>query len=203
MSESDIARQDLEHIRNIMSRTARFVSFSGYSALLIGGLWVVALIATGPELDARLAHAMPGTSSLFQDLWSSTLRLILLFVLSVLIGLGATYREARSKGEPVLNTAGLRIAFAMALHLAAGAALGLAASQYSIVFAGALVPVLYGFLLLNLARYSRHDVQPLGVATIAAGLWACYTGQVWLAYLLAFGVAHLIYGAWVEIAKRR
>lgn len=203
MSDSDLALQDLQHIRTIMSRTARFVSFSGYSAILIGLLWITAMLFTRDGLDTYLFHAPPGRHQLLGELQPLTLRLLGLFLASFFIGFIATYREARSTGEGFITIASLRIAFALALHLLVGAALGFAILQYSIYLAVAIIPLMYGLLLLNLSRYSRHDIQPLGAACIGCGLWACYTGQIWLAFFLSFGLAHLLYGIWVELAKRR
>ena len=201
MNEPNPALADLQHIRSIMARTVSFVSFSGYSAILIGSLWIVVLGFIGPRLDHTLA-GQAGVDALFGPLLYVSWGLGSLFVTSFVIGLIVSYQETRAGGERFFTPASLRVAGMIVLFLVAGAVLGLCIARYSITLAAGAVPLLYSLLLLSLARYSRHDILPLMFACLACGLYSCITGHIWLAYILSLGVAHLGYGVWLKITKR-
>jgi hypothetical protein len=203
MDSNQSAQQDLAHIRKIMDSRARLLTFSGYSTIGISVLWTGALILLAPDLDQRLAQAPQGLSYATKFLRPELIGLGALFLLCLAVALLFTLREAKMKYETVLNRGGVNVAAGITIFVATGLFFCLALLPVNATLTVSAILVLYGLMIVHVAKFSRFDVLPLGIGCVLLGLFCAWTGKAWLSLLLGFGLLHLMYGIWVELRKRR
>lgn len=198
MQEKDIY-SELNSIRSLMERSAKFISLSGLSGILAG---VYALIGAG--LGYYIVYGNSGGLD-YRDHYVNDDAVILqlflvavvVLVLSVSTGILLTVRKAKSKGETVWNPSSKKLLVNMAIPLVTGGILILILLYRG--YFGIIAPatlIFYGLALVAGSHYTFTDVKWLGVYEIVLGLIAaCLPGFGIVFWTIGFGVLHIIYGS--------
>ena len=190
----------LKDIRNIMERSSRFISLSGWSGISAGCCALV-----GAWLASRLI-AFKGSGEINWERGTvASLRLSLAF-----LGLGIfvaaffsaflfTYLRSRKEGVAIWGKTARRLLWNTALPIAAGGVLVLRLAYLDL--GGLIAPVcllFYGVALVNGSKYTLGEIRYLGYAEIALGAINCWMPGYGLYFWAAgFGILHILYGIWM------
>jgi len=190
--------EQLAEIRDIMSKSTRFLSLSGLSGIVagfaaLGGAW-----AAYTYLSAdHYIHAIRSRNS-YKELMTFLL-VDAALVLAVAIGFGGlfTFRKAKKNGQRLFNTLGRRLFINLMIPLCAGGVLSLILLYHGLYL---LVPsitlIFYGLALINASKYTLEDIRYLGLCEIVLGLLsAFFVGYGLLFWAIGFGMLHIVYGA--------
>lgn len=192
MSSEDYLK-DISEIKNLMSKSSRFISLSGLSGILagiyalIGATYAYFLVTTSYKgyliLDGKIFNLV-------------LLDMILVFVLSVATGIYLTTRKAKKNGEKIWDATTKRLLASLLVPLIAGGIYTLTIlSQQRYGQTGALMLLFYGLALVNASKYTLGYIKYLGYTEIILGLLcAIYPGYGFWFWVLGFGVMHILYG---------
>ena len=202
MSEKEKYLQDLKEIKDMMSRSSKFISLSGLSGISAG---VIALIG------AFLAYRFVYTDQLFLGYRSITLTqdkaLILIglalavVTLALAFGVYFTGKAAKQKQQSLWNEQSKRLLINLFIPLITGGLLCLILlSKGFIGMVAPLTLIFYGLALVNASKYTLTEIRSLGLIEIALGLVSIYfIGYGLLFWAIGFGVLHIIYGIVMKI----
>lgn len=194
----------LSDIKNLMERSSRFLSLSGFSGIFIG---LYALAGAGAA-GWYLGHADPAITDYQQLAASSDLKTLgplltffmgdalLVLFLSLLTGYVFTQRLAKKQGSEIWDSTAKRLLINLMIPLVTGGVFCLILLQHQLP--GLIAPcmlIFYGLALLNASKYTHNDLRYLGVIEIILGLTAAAsTGYGLLFWALGFGIMHIVYG---------
>ncbi len=200
--ESKDYLKDISDIKEMMTRSSRFISLSGLSGILAG---VYALIGAGIAYwlvtnSGREYLILNGR--VFQLVM---LDLLLVAVLSVLTAIYLTNRKAKKNGEKVWDSSSRRLVFNFLIPLIAGGLyILIILNQQKYGQTGALMLIFYGLALVNASKYSIGDIRYLGYIEIGLGLiCAVYPGYGFWLWVIGFGIMHIVYGAMMYFKYER
>jgi len=201
MSNEDYLK-DISEIKNLMTKSSRFISLSGLSGILAG---IYALIG------AALVYWLVVTYSygtLYLDGWvfrTCILILLLVGTFSVITGILLTYRKARKNNEKIWDNSSRRLLLNFLIPLVVGGLYCLIIlSQGRYGQTGGLMLIFYGLALVNASKFSIGDIKYLGYIEIVLGLIASlYPGYGFWLWVIGFGIMHIIYGAWMHFKYDR
>jgi MFS family permease len=198
MEEKEIYTE-LNSIRNLMERSAKFISLSGLSGIMAG---IYALIGAG--LGYYIVY---GSSSSLQYrdyyvneeeiIWRLFYIALLVLLLSLTTGIWLTLRKASKKHQNVWNPASKNLLVSMAIPLFTGGffiLILLFRGYYGVVAPACLI--FYGLSLVAASHYTYTDVKWLGILEILLGLFATLLpGYGIVFWTIGFGILHIVYGS--------
>ena len=198
MQEQEIY-SELNSIRNLMERSAKFISLSGLSGILAGcyaligaGFGYYIVYGASGGLDYRDYYVNDETV-VFKLVSIAFVVLMLSLITCVLL----TLRKAKQKGEKVWNPSSKNLLVNMAIPLLTGGILVLILLLRG--YLGIIAPatlIFYGLALVAGSHYTFTDVKWLGIYEIVLGLLAaCLPGFGIVFWTIGFGVLHIIYGS--------
>lgn len=188
--------QDLQEIKQMMSKSSQFLSLSGFSGILAG---IYALIG------AYFVHLLLENHyeyNRYVILESKTFKAILgialvVLLLSLTTSYMLSYKKAKHKGEKLINATSKRAFFNFAIPMIAGGVLIFLLLKNG--YYGLLAPmtlIFYGLACVNVSKYTFGDVRYLGITEIILGLLAVeFSGYGLLFWVMGFGFCHIFYGA--------
>ncbi|WP_260170913.1 hypothetical protein [Mucilaginibacter lappiensis] len=190
MEEKDI-HAELSSIRDLMERSAKFISLSGLSGIMAG---IYALIGAG------IGYSLLKTGDYEHNNIVSIAELFLVafavLILSIGTGVWLSYRKAQKNGQPFWSTGSKRLLINMAIPLVSGGLFTFILiyhGHYGIVAPATLI--FYGMALVAGSHYTYSGVKSLGIIEILLGLLAALVpGYGLLFWTIGFGVLHIIYG---------
>lgn len=192
MSQEDYLR-DISEIKNLMSKSSKFISLSGLSGILAG---IYALIGSG------YAYWLVNKSENgYLNLDGETFQLvvidlILVGILSVGTAIILTTKKAKQNDEKIWDPLTRRLLLNFIIPLAAGGIyilIILSLQRYEQV--GNLMLLFYGLALFNASKYTLGDVKYLGITQIILGLIsAIIPGYGFWFWVIGFGIMHILYG---------
>lgn len=196
----------IKDIKQMMERSSRFLSLSGWSGIAAGicalaGAWFAKDELTNADGNGIKEYGYEHNRYNFFDI-DGMLR-SRLFVIAAITFIAAfcfsfvfTYLRSKKKGVPVWGTTSRRVMINVLIPLTAGAIFLLRMIQlgiYGLIAPGCLI--FYGLALVNASKYTLGEVRYLGYANILLGLINCwYIGYGLYFWAIGFGVLHIIYG---------
>ncbi len=184
--------EDISEIKNMMSRSSRFISLSGLSGIMAG---VYALI--GGYLGYLILYPSSWKFDTYQEIQLTLIAVALGVVVMAVVTAGLlTFRKAKRSGEKVWNVSSKRLLLNFLIPLVTGGifVLLLIRLEYWVLIAPSTL-IFYGMACLNASKYTLGDVRYLGITTIILGLFSAYfTGYGLFFWSLGFGVCHILYG---------
>lgn len=185
--------QDISEIKNLMSRSSRFISLSGLSGILAG---VYALLGSAYAYWL-VNYVGRGYLTLHGNLFKQCLLiLVLVAVLSVGTAILLTTKKANKNKEKIWDATTRRLLFNFLVPLVAGGVyilIMLLNGRYG--QSGSLMLLFYGIALFNASKYTLGYVKYLGLTEIVLGLIsAMFPGYGFWFWVLGFGVMHIVYG---------
>jgi hypothetical protein len=191
---------DLKNIKDIMQKSSRFISLSGWSGVAAGicalvGAWYtstqVECWKTGDCEFRRLVES--GSINL-----NSTLLQIgfVTFAAALLLAFIFTYFRSKKAGTPIWNFASRRLILNVAVPMVVGGIFiykMLELRYYELAPPACLL--FYGLALVNASKYTLGEVRYLGYGQLLLGILSCWaTGYGLFFWAAGFGVLHIIYG---------
>ena len=198
MKEVDIYTE-FNSIRNLMERSARFISLSGLSGVM-AGIYALAGAFIGYRLVYRENSGLRLRDFYVNDpivLWPLFLIAVVVLTLSISTGIWLTIRQAKKKGENFWNPVSKRLLTNLAIPLFTGGLFILiliSRGEYDIIAPVSLI--FYGLALVAGSHYTFSDVKWLGFLEILLGLLAALMpGFGLIFWVIGFGVLHILYGS--------
>jgi len=191
--------KDLSEIKNLMTKSSRFISLSGLSGILAG---IYALI--GAYLGYRIIYANNSISAYgYRTLVLNEDRILQIFLialivvaLSIITGIVLSYSKAKRRGEKFWDTTSKRLVINFAIPLVTGGVFILFLIEKEVyAYVAPLTLVFYGLACVNASKYTLGDIRYLGLTMIVIGLASVYfLGYGLFFWALGFGVCHIFYG---------
>ena len=198
--------EDIAEIKDIMERSARFISLSGLSGVIAG---IIALVAVYLAYDLVYAgqdylgyrSAQLNSDTIFQLLVIA----IGAIVLSIGIAGFLTNRKAVRLGQSIYDSNAKRLVVNMLIPLVTGGILCLVLLWRGyLVLLAPLTLIFYGLALVNASKYTVISMRNLGLIEIVLGLIATiYAGYGLLFWAVGFGLVHIVYGIIMYINDRK
>lgn len=204
MLEQEQSLLEIQHIRNMMERSSRFISLSGLSGIAAGvcaliGAWFANQVISGHGGPSAFTHGRGFFEDLtLHDFINSRLLLIatLTFVAALCASFVFTYLRSKDKNIPVWGSAAKRLLINVAIPMIAGGIYIVRQVQlgnYGLVAPGCLI--FYGLALINASKYTLNEIRYLGYLQVILGLINCWVIGYGLYFWAAgFGFLHIIYG---------
>jgi len=187
MSNSENHLQDIKEIRQMMERSSRFFSLSGWSGISAGVFALLGVLAALILPESEIINS-PDTFLIADGL--------------IVLGLALTFsfyfsqRKARLQGARLWTPVTRRLVVSMAIPLLTGGIYSVIflLNEHSYLVAGTTL-IFYGLALVNAGRFVNRESVILGISEITLGLlatiWPAY--GIWL-WGTGFGVFHIVYG---------
>lgn len=194
--------QTLHEIRNIMERSARFISLSGWSGIWAGTVALLASLYVGwcmPSLvsvvDTQTLEV--GYMPTADDMVVPTLRFAaFVFCLALAGSFLFTWLKVRRQNGRIWGKASRQLAVATAIPFVAGAAFCLCFllnGLYDYLVPASLA--FYGMSLVNGSKYTLSEIKYLGYVNLALGCISLFFPGYGLYFWAAgFGILHIVYG---------
>lgn len=193
--------EELKEIRNLMERSARFLSLSWLSGIFSGIFAlagaIFAYLYLGTLSDQELESIIT-----FQSVAIPVPLLVLLadaalvFVLALAFTLFFTFRKAKKQGLQFWTPASRRLFVNFIVPLITGGAFVLLLMYYGASFL--LVPttlIFYGLALVNSSKFTYSVTFSFGIAEIILGfISAFFFGYGLWFWAAGFGLLHIVYG---------
>ncbi len=192
--------ETLSEIRQLMERSSRFISLSGFSGVLAGVYALLGALAAYFYLDLTLP-----VNNTYDNAASENPLLFLLadaalvLILAVGTGILLTTRKAKKDGNSLLDAAAKKLVINLCIPLLTGGLFCVALIYHGNTFyiAPAML-IFYGLALVHASKYTRDDVRSLGMAEIFLGLISLFIAGYGLVFwALGFGVFHILYGTYM------
>jgi uncharacterized membrane protein len=195
--ENQRIQQDLESIRQIMERSVKFISLSGFSGILAG---VYALIGAALAYYQIYSGEVARTVEYYQGHIPMVSKLIIIAVAvlaaSLLTGWWFSFRKAKKLKTKIWNETSRRLLMNLAIPLVVGGIFTLVLvyhGHYNVVAASVLI--FYGLALINASSNLYEEVRYLGYCELVVGLIAAaLPGYGLYFWAVGFGLLHILYG---------
>ena len=190
---------ELTSIRNLMERSAKFISLSGLSGVLAGiyalvGAWLGYRIVYGQGLSLSYRQYDVSEETVIIQLFFIALAVLLL---SLTTGVILTLRKAARNKLNVWNPSSKKLLINMAIPLITGGLFILILifrGYYGVIAPTSLI--FYGLALVAASHYTFTDIKWLGIMEILLGLTAAlYSGYGIVFWSIGFGLLHIVYGS--------
>lgn len=204
MSEQQQSLSAIRDIRQMMERSSRFISLSGWSGISAGICALIGAWLAFPYVSGAKDHSI-GSGSVEDDSYAILFNSHLIWI-AALTFLGAlltafifTYIKSKKEGIPIWGNSARRLVINIALPLFVGGIFILKLVEFGafgLVAPGCLI--FYGLALINAGKYTLPEVRYLGLGQIALGIinlfFVGYGLYFWAA---GFGILHIIYGSYM------
>ncbi|WP_420601513.1 hypothetical protein [Flagellimonas sp.] len=200
--ESKKYLEDISQIKDLMSRSSRFISLSGLSGIL-AGIYAI----TGAVI--AYIFLLPDTySEVVLHSWNFRMIVGILIAVAVLSFVTAyllTSRKAKKNNEKVWDDTTKRLLINFLIPLVTGGIyilIKLNSQHYGLT--GSLMLIFYGLALVNASKYTIGNIKYLGYAEIVIGLiCAAFPGYGFWFWVIGFGLLHIIYGSLMYFTEQK
>lgn len=191
--------KDIASIRNMMERSAKFISLSGLSGILAG---VYALCGAAAAYFLVHYPVSPFDYRIYSiDQSHALIRLLLIagtvLLASLATGLLLSNQKAKKHGLKFWTSSSHRLFTNLAIPLVAGGIFILSMlynGHFGIAAPACLI--FYGLALIQASSNTFDEIRYLGFCEIFLGLIsAFFPGYGLIFWALGFGVLHIVYGA--------
>ncbi|MBU2555074.1 MAG: hypothetical protein KKF98_11500 [Bacteroidetes bacterium] len=189
--------EDLKMIKEMMSRSTRFISLSGLSGVFAGSFALIGaflayktVYSNQDYLQLRKAVITSETLTTLLVIATGTL------VLSLVAGILLSRKKAKKNMVKPWNSQAKRMLINLFIPLFAGGILSLIfLFKGYIGMVAPLTLIFYGLGLVNASKYTLTEIRSLGIAEIILGLLAAqFIGYGLIFWALGFGILHIVYG---------
>jgi len=196
--------QALEEIKQMMDRSSRFVSLSGWSGIAAGICALVAAWLVNKKFDGYTiitnenegSAAYTGNSNLMHLDRELLLLAVITFIAAFFFAFLFTWLRSRKTGVPIWGFMARKVMINLAVPMIVGGLLIWHIAGFGLY--GLIAPaclIFYGLALINASKFTLSEVRYLGYLQLLLGvinLWAIGYGlYFWAA---GFGVLHILYG---------
>jgi hypothetical protein len=209
MTNQNQSIETLQEIKDIMSRSSRFISLSGLSGVAAGlcaltGAWFAYGVVNGGSSMSKRSGAIrdyvltdAGIPTI-RDFMGDRLFLIALttFLSAFVLAFLFTYIRSRKQNIPVWGTAARRLMWNVLLPMVVGGIFLLKLIEAGVI--GLIAPgclIFYGLALINGSKFTLGEIRYLGYIMVLLGIINCwFPGYGLFFWAAGFGVCHILYG---------
>ncbi len=196
--------ETLRDIRQMMERSSRFISLSGWSGVaagicaLAGAFFAHQVIMNnGGPASLKLGGDLNNVVTVKQFMGSRLFSVaVFTFIAALVTAFIFTYVKSKKKNVPIWGSTSRRLIINVAVPMIAGGLFLLRMIQvgfYGLIAPGCLI--FYGLALVNASKYTLGEIRYLGYAQIVLGIINCwFMGYGIYFWAIGFGVLHIIYG---------
>ena len=192
MKDQDI-HSELSSIRNLMERSAKFISLSGLSGIM-AGIYAIIGAFLGYRIIANESYGLLRNE--YITIFQLFVVAFSVLILSIGTGVWLSVKKAKKHGQPFWSTGSKRLLINMSIPLVAGGLFTfilIYRGYYGIVAPATLI--FYGLALVAGSHYTYSGVKGLGILEILLGLLcALMPGYGLIFWTVGFGLLHIIYG---------
>ncbi len=189
--------ETLNDIKNLMERSSKFISLSGFSGILIGILTIICVswFCSAYDIDPLNMD--------YDDLPDQHFSVALfaamgLMFASIAIATFMTVRRANQMKVSIWGLASKRLFINMFTPLSIGILFCLVLFFSHIDLVVPLSLMFYGMSLFNAGNYTQQGIRSLGVVEMFLGvLCLVFMEYHILIWTIGFGLMHVIYGAYM------
>jgi hypothetical protein len=201
MKTSEKHLQDLSQIRQIMERSTKFLSLSGWAGIVAGVMAIIGTVAAFLHLKGGNPTITETFIAIPREAVISPRMFLLLDAIFVLLfaltgAVFLSWRKAKKSGDKIWSTVTRRMLYHLAIPLVTGGILCIILLvQNHVNLIAPLTLIFYGLALVNAGKYTTREVQWLGIAEIITGIAATLWQEhgLWF-WGTGFGIYHIIYG---------
>lgn len=200
MADHNQQLDTLEDIKQLMHKSSRFISLSGWSGVSAGVCALIAAAYTGVQLECWRRGDCP-FDQLVQEGGTSLRHTLLViglvtFFAALALAFIFTYIRSRRTGTAIWGYTARKVVWNVAIPMIIGGIFIWRMMDYGVY--GLVAPaclLFYGLGLINASKYTLGEIRYLGYFQLLLGvinLWMPGYGlYFWAA---GFGVLHIIYG---------
>ncbi len=190
--------QTLNDIKNMMQKSSRFISLSGWSGISAGLCALFGALAANNRIQKYYKNEYGRGETSPNDLLKELIIIgVVVFLLAFSTALFFTLRNSKKQGIKIWGQAAQRLMWNTMLPMLVGGILILRLMQVNEwTFIAPACLIFYGLALVNGSKYTLGEVRYLGYGQLILGavsLWFPYYGILFWA--IGFGVLHIFYGA--------
>lgn len=200
-------KEEISHIRQMMEKSTRFLSLSGWAGILAG---------TYALIGAYFAYRIVYTSKtiVYNDIYNGTITnevlqllgiALIVLVLAIASAIFTSSNAAKKSGEKLWSPVSIRMFANMFIPLISGGVLSIILLQKGTI--GLIAPVtlmFYGLSLILASGYTYSNIKILGILELILGLLAAYFQGFGLYFwAIGFGVFHIIYGIFMYLKYKK
>lgn len=196
---------DLHNIKEMMEKSSRFISLSGWSGIAAGTCALVGAFFGHNALKNEYYSVSTSSQNdynyfpffLKQLLYDNLFHIALItFIAAFVSALIFTYIKSRKNNTPVWSPTSRRLLMNVSIPMIVGGIFLLKLIEngtYGLIAPGCLI--FYGLALLNGSKYTLGEIKYLGYCEIFLGILNCwFIGLGLYFWAMGFGVLHIIYG---------
>ena len=197
--------ETLQDIKQIMERSSRFISLSGWSGVAAGCCALIGAAIVYPIVAERYANG-----GLYYSQKETTFLLLVAagtFIAALVSALFFTYLRSKHLNIPIVGSASKRLIWSVAIPFIAGGALLLkmiCLGHFGLIAPGCLI--IYGIALFTGSKQTLSEIKYLGYSEIILGcISLCFLGYGLLFWAVGFGLFHIFYGIvmWLKYEKKK
>ena len=186
--------EDIKAIREMMEKSSKFLSLSGFSGILAG---VTATVGAAFAWFYLLRNPEVTNFNRMQELTILLADAILVLFLSVSFALYFSWKKAKKNNMKLINKTTLKTIYNLGIPLLAGgifSVICLWRGDVEIVASTTLIFYVLG--LINASKYTFEEIHYLGITEVLLGIGAAiFLSHGLIFWTIGFGVCHIIYGA--------
>lgn len=191
-------QEDLNHIRNMMEKSSRFISLSGLSGVFAGIVALIGAVYVYFVFEREGINYFDGNRNVFNSDLVVELVIVgtVILISAVSIGYIFTARESKKKNQKIWDSLTKRLLFSFAVPLVTGGLFCLILLYHHLfVLVAPATLIFYGLGLINAEKYTLSDVKYLGFMQIILGLLSfLFLGWGLVFWAIGFGALHIVYG---------
>ena len=203
MTQKHDQLQDLAEIHSMMERSSKFLSLSGFSAI-VAGLYALAgayiAYAVFRFVPKTLIPTEIQTANWYGDTGKVSLLAVGVLILSLSTAFFLSARKAQHRRERAWNASSRRLLIHMGVPLLAGGILILLFLSKGLV--GLLIPstlIFYGLALFSASKFTYDEVRSLGLIQVILGLLSfAFIPFSLVLWVFGFGLMHIVYGFYIH-----
>jgi hypothetical protein len=211
MQEQIEPREAIRDIRQMMEKSSRFISLSGWSGVSAGICALASAVYVGSSIecwrvgDCLLAEKdyYSAADMRYRLIWIG----LVTFIVALSVAFTFTYIRSRKKGVPIWGFTARKMIINVAIPLLTGGLVTFRLMQMG--YFGLVAPcclVFYGLALINASKYTLTEIRYLGIGQVVLGLINLWLPAYGLYFWAAgFGLLHIIYGfiMWLKYERSK
>lgn len=200
---------NLQEVKQLMDKNARFLSLSGFSGIFAGFFALIGAAIIYYSLFESFSFSaysdrFPLAISIKKLFFMGFVAIVVL-VLSISFSIYFTSQKAKKQHLPLWDETAFRTIINLVVPLLVGGVFCLiliyhAITPYGLDYTlfGLVAPttlVFYGVALYNAGKFTLNEIRYLGVSEMVLGLFGCiFIGWGLIFWIIGFGFFHILYG---------
>ena len=193
MNQTTEYLEDLKEIKNMMSKSSKFVSLSGLSGIFAGTFALLGAAYFKWSIFERIEISSSSRSGLITE---TLIVALVVMIMSIAFGYYFSKRKAETNKLSFWDKTTIEMLKHGSIPFLSGGlfCLGLLYHGYIGLIAPATL-IVYGISLISASKFTHKELYYLGLTEILLSLFSIiFLGHGLLFWVIGFGILHIIYG---------